>query len=454
MAGNRTLKLSILADVDDLKKKLGQGSNEVEGFGTKLGKFGKAAGLAFAAATAAAAAYAGKLAIDGVKAAIEDEAAQTRLATSLRNVTGATDDQIKSTEAYILKTSLASGITDDELRPSLDRLVRSTKDVSEAQRLQTLALDIAAGSGKSLEAVTQALARGLDGTKTSLGRLGVGLSAAELKTMSMEEITAKLADTFGGQASEKADTFQGKMDRLKIAFDEGKETVGSFILDAITPMVDFVVKNVIPAIQAFAQNLGGTEGLKGTLNTIIQIVKSVFTPVIQGIQSAFNRVKDSVMENKEEFKALFDFVKTYLAPFLGGTLKVAIEAIGFVLSIIINRVADVIAGFRTLINLAGKVGDFIGNINPFGGGRASGGPVSVGKTYLVGEKGPELFSPGSNGTIIPNKALGGTGSSTTINISVSGAIDPASTARQIANLLKNEASTSGSFRNLGQSVFA
>jgi hypothetical protein len=454
MAGNRTLKLSILADVDDLKKKLGQGSNEVEGFGTKLGKFGKAAGLAFAAATAAAAAYAGKLAIDGVKAAIEDEAAQTRLATSLRNVTGATDDQIKSTEAYILKTSLASGITDDELRPSLDRLVRSTKDVSEAQRLQTLALDIAAGSGKSLEAVTQALARGLDGTKTSLGRLGVGLSAAELKTMSMEEITAKLADTFGGQASEKADTFQGKMDRLKIAFDEGKETVGSFILDAITPMVDFVVKNVIPAIQAFAQNLGGTEGLKGTLNTIIQIVKSVFTPVIQGIQSAFNRVKDSVMENKEEFKALFDFVKTYLAPFLGGTLKVAIEAIGFVLSIIINRVADVIAGFRTLINLAGKVGDFIGNINPFGGGRASGGPVSVGKTYLVGEKGPELFSPGSNGTIIPNKALGGTSSGTTINISVSGAIDPASTARQIANLLKNEASTSGSFVNLGQSVFA
>lgn len=454
MAGNRTLKLSILADVDDLKKKLGQGSNEVEGFGTKLGKFGKVAGLAFAAATAAAAAYAGKLAIDGVKAAIEDEAAQTRLATSLRNVTGATDDQIKSTEAYILKTSLASGITDDELRPSLDRLVRSTKDVSEAQRLQTLALDIAAGSGKSLEAVTQALARGLDGTKTSLGRLGVGLSAAELKTMSMEEITAKLADTFGGQASEKADTFSGKMDRLKIAFDEGKETVGSFILDAITPMVDFVVKNVVPAIQAFAQGLGGTEGLKGNLMTIIGIAKSIFIPVIQGLQFAFDKVKSAVMENKDEFKALFDFVKTYLAPLLGGALKIAIQAIGSALSAVINIVGDLIGGFRTLINLAGKVGDFIGNINPFGGGRASGGPVSMGKTYLVGEKGPELFSPGSNGTIIPNKALGGTSSGTTINISVSGAIDPASTARQIANLLKNEASTSGSFRNLGQSVFA
>jgi hypothetical protein len=79
----------------------------------------------------------------------------------------------------------------------------------------------------------------------------------------------------------------------------------------------------------------------------------------------------------------------------------------------------------------------------------------MGKTYLVGERGPELFSPGSNGTIIPNHALkGGSSGGATINISVSGAIDPASTARQIANILKQEASTSGSFINLGQSVFA
>jgi hypothetical protein len=454
MAGNRTLKLSILADVDDLKKKLGQGSDEVEGFGTKLGKFGKVAGLAFAAATAAAAAYAGKLAIDGVKAAIEDEAAQIRLATSLRNVTGATDDQIKSTEAYILKTSLAKGITDDELRPSLDRLVRSTKDVEEAQKLQSLALDIAASGSVTLEQASNALGKAYEGNNTALSKLKTGLTAAELKTLSFDEITAKLAKTFEGQATEQAETFAGKMDRLKIAFDEGKETVGSFILDAITPMVDFVVKNVVPAIQAFTEGLGGKEGLKGTLNTIIQIAKSVLIPVIQGIQSAFNKVKASVMENKESFKTLFDFVKTYLAPFLGGALKIAIQAIGTAISVVVDLVAKLIDGFKWIIQNGSKVGNFIGGLNPFGGGRASGGPVSMGKTYLVGEKGPELFSPGSNGTIIPNKALGGTSSGTTINISVSGAIDPASTARQIANLLRSEASTSGSFTNLGQSVFA
>ena len=125
-SGSRTLKLSILGDIDNLKKNLTAGSNDVQTFGDKLTKFGKIAGAAFLAAGAAAVAYAGKLAVDGVKAAIEDEAAQLRLAASLKNVTGATDATIAATEDYILKTSLANGVTDDELRPSLDRLVRST----------------------------------------------------------------------------------------------------------------------------------------------------------------------------------------------------------------------------------------------------------------------------------------------------------------------------------------
>lgn len=454
MAGSRTLKLSILADVDDLKKKLGQSSTEVQTFGDKMTKFGKVAGLAFAAAGAAAVAYAGKIAIDGVKAAIEDEAAQTKLATSLRNVTGATNDQIKSTEAYILKTELAYGVTDNELRPSLDRLVRSTKDVEEAQKLQTLALNIAAGTGKSLQQVSEALAKAHDGNFTALKKLGGGIDENIIKTKDFDAATASLSKTFAGQATKQAETFQGKMDRLKIAFDEGKETIGAFLLDAIQPMVDAIVKYVLPAIQAFAGSINGSDGIKKALTEYIDVAKKIFIPVIEGIKYAFDKIKTAVMDNKESFQTLFDFLKTYVAPFLGGALKLAIQAIGVAISVVINLVADLIDGFKTIIFLGAKVGNFIGGLNPFGGGKATGGPVSMGKTYLVGEKGPELFSPGSNGTIIPNKSLGGTSSGTTINISVSGAIDPASTARQIANLLKNEASTSGSFINLGQSVFA
>ncbi len=122
MAGSRTLKLSILADIDNLKKNLGQADNEIQGFGGKLEKFGKVAAAAFAAAAAAAAAYAGKLAIDGVKAAIADEAAQNRLANALKNVTGATNEQIAAVEKQIEKMSVSFGIADEQLRPSFQRL--------------------------------------------------------------------------------------------------------------------------------------------------------------------------------------------------------------------------------------------------------------------------------------------------------------------------------------------
>ena len=453
MAGNRTLKLSILGDVDDLKKKLGQGSDEVDGFGGKLEKFGKIAGAAFLAAGVAAAAYAGKLAIDGVKAAMEDEAAQAKLATTLKNVTGATDEVIARTETWITNMGIAFGVSDEELRPSIERLTRATGSLEEAQKLSTLALDVAAGTGKSLEAVSNALGKAYEGNTQSLGKLGIGLDKAQLKSMTLDEITAKLSETFGGQASEKADTFAGKMERLKLGISEAQESIGSLILTALTPLVENLTTTVLPVLRDFINGFSGNDGLKLAFIDIVNNVKALVIPIFQGLQSAFKSVSKAVMDNKESFQALLDFAKI-VAPYFGGALKIAITGIGKALAIVVGIVADVIDGFRTLISVGSKIGNFLGNLNPFGGGKAVGGPVSMGKTYLVGEKGPELFSPSSNGSIIPNNKLGGTSSGTTINISVSGAIDPASTARQIANLLKNEASTSGSFINLGQSVFA
>ena len=210
---SRALTLKLLADINDFTKNINKADNEVTGFGDKVTKFGKVAGAAFLAAGVAAAAYAGKLAIDGVKAAIEDEAAQAKLATTLKNVTGATDDQIKATEDYILKQSLLFGVTDDELRPSLDRLTRATGDVTKAQQLQSIAINIAAGTGKSLQAVTESLSKAQEGNLAGLSRLGVGITKAELATLSFDQITAKLATTFEGQATKQADTFQGKMAR-------------------------------------------------------------------------------------------------------------------------------------------------------------------------------------------------------------------------------------------------
>jgi hypothetical protein len=458
MAGNRTLKLSILADVDNLKKSLNSGADDVQTFGSKIEGFGKIAGAAFLAAGAAAAAYAGKLAIDGVKSAIEDEAAQAKLATTLKNVTGATDAQISSIEKYITQTALAFGVTDEQLRPSLDRLVRSTKDVEEAQKLQTLALDIAAGTGKDLGAVSEALGKAYDGNLGALKRLGVGIDEDILKSKDFDAATAALSETFAGQATIQADTFAGKLARLNVAFDEGKETVGAYILDAVTPLVENLVDKVIPAFSDIATTIG--EDVGPVFKVFFDAVKTVATPILESFQKAFSAVKKAVTENKDEFAALLplitdlvNFVKKFLLPVFGtslvATFKIVAAGIGPVVTAF-GKAAELIGnaynGLKNFISLVKNnplVKGISGAIeNIFGGGRATGGPVTGGTTYLVGEKGPELFTPGSSGNIIPNNRLSGGGS--TINITVNGALDAEGTARQIVDILNRATARGGS----------
>jgi hypothetical protein len=262
---NRALTLSIVADIDSLQKGLKKADTEIETFGSKVTAFGKKAAAAFAVAAAAAVAYGTKLAVDGVKAAIEDEAAQLRLAAALRTATGATDDQIKATEAYILQTSLATGVADDQLRPALQRLAVSTKDTDEAQKLLNLSLDIAKGRGLALETVANALGRAQDGNTTALGRLGLGLSKAELSTLSFTEVQAKLSDLYGGAAAANAETFQGKIDRLKVGFDEAKESLGFALLPAVEQFIGFLNNTGIPTLNAFIAGLTGDEGLSAGL---------------------------------------------------------------------------------------------------------------------------------------------------------------------------------------------
>jgi len=257
----RVLTIALAADIDNLKKGLKQGEDEIQSFGGKVGDFGKKAAAAFAVAAAAAAAYATHLAIDGVKAAIEDEAAQLRLANALKAATGATDAQIKATEDFILKTSLATGVADDQLRPAMQRLAVSTKSTEEAQKLLGLALDISKGSGKDLEAVANALGKAQDGNTTALGRLGLGLSKAELATLSFGKVQEKLSDLYGGAAAANAETFQGKIDRLKVGFDEAKESLGVALLPKVEQFINFINETGIPALEGFIAGLTGDDGL-------------------------------------------------------------------------------------------------------------------------------------------------------------------------------------------------
>jgi len=463
MAGIPKVKITFDADFDELKRGVKGAENEVQSFGDKMGKFGKAAGVAFAAAGAAALAYSAVLLKQGVESAIADEKAQAKLATTLQNVTGATDAQISAVENQILQTSLLTGLTDDQLRPSFERLIRATQDSDAALKLQSVAIDVAAGSGKSLEAVTNAMARAAEGNTGALARLGVGLTAAQRKTMSMDEITKQLATTFGGQAAVQADTFSGKMARLQVAFDEGKETIGSFVLDAVTPMINTIVNTVIPAVAKFINSVGGKDGLTNAFTTYIDLIKTIFQPVLEGFRFAFNQIKNAVVANKEEFETLFNFLKDFVAPLFGGVLKLAIQGIGIALGVVINTVGILVNGFESLFNIVRSVVGAIQSLislvanNPvvsgisgaissaFGGFRAAGGPVSAGKSYVVGEQGAEMFVPSQNGTIVPNGGMG-----STFNITVNGAIDAEGTARTIVDVL-NRSNARGT---LGANRFA
>ena len=353
MAGNRTLKLSILADVDDLNKKLKSANGDVESSSNKLGDFSKKAGLAFAAAAAAAGAYATKLAVDGVKAAIEDEQAQTQLALALENATGATNAQIKATEDSILQMSLATGVADDKLRPALGRLVRSTGDITKAQDLLAIALDVSTATGKPLEGVATALSKAYDGNTAALGKLGVGLSSAELKTMSFEQVQGRLSELFGGAAAANADTYAGKIARVQVAFDEAKETLGQALLPILDKFLGFINENALPAIQAFTAAFSLTEGdgFGKTISDVASTIKQVVTPIFDGIKTIIDKVKKAVMDSKDEFASFWEVIK-FVAPLIGKAIGDSLKVVGEIAGVVITLIGKVLGAIKPLLNTA------------------------------------------------------------------------------------------------------
>ena len=451
MAGNRTLKLSILADVDDLNKKLKAANGDVEESAGKLEKFGKVAGAAFLAAAAAAGAYAVKIGVDGVKAAIADEQSQIKLASALENATGATKAQIAATEDSIDKMARATGVADDKLRPALSRLALSTGDVSKAQDLLSLALDISTQTGKPLEGVANALGKAYDGNTAALGKLGIGLSSAELKAMSFTDVQSKLSDLFGGAAAKNAATFQGRMDRLKVAFDEGVEAIGYKLLPIIEALIKIIIEKVVPGFEKFAK--------------------------------LFDPIKNAIDRNKDSFQALGAFIVDYIVPVftvaLGGAIsfvaKVAggvVDIIGGIINVIRTLVSGAIDGINAMIRAYNSV-PLLPNIPTISKPSFTSPTVSAPKVSTPTYTAPTISSPTGGGSTGTTGTTSGTSSvakvaSTAVaasvaagsfdvgrfrmaenasmapvyNINVTGALDKEGVARQIVEII-NESSYRG-----------
>ena len=175
---------------------------------------------------------------DATKAAAEDEASQKQLALALKNTTGATDEQIASTEAWIDGMSRSTGVADDELRPALANLVRAHGDEKKAQEDLAVAMDIAAARGIDLQTVTLAMAKAASGNVGALGRLGIATKNAKGETMAYDEVLQEASRTMGGAAAEAASTLEGRMKRMNVAWEESKETVGFAVLPVMAQAAD------------------------------------------------------------------------------------------------------------------------------------------------------------------------------------------------------------------------
>lgn len=184
------------------------------------------------AAVPAAAALGAVVAVIGsaVSAAIEDQAAQASLARQIKASTKATDAQIKGVEAYISSLGKSVAISDDEARPAFQTLVVATKDLTKAQKLLDIALDVSAATGSDLASTADALAKGFAGNMRPLAALSPELKLLIKDGASLDEVLTVLQTNFGGAAVAAGNTAAGGMKKLGIAFDETKESIGMAFL--------------------------------------------------------------------------------------------------------------------------------------------------------------------------------------------------------------------------------
>jgi hypothetical protein len=394
-------------------KEAEKGFKDLEGAQAKakyaLGKANKYAAVALGGLTAALG--------DAVKGAMEDEQAQALLARQLQKTTGATDAQIKGMEDYITTQGKLKGTTDDQLRPALAGLVRATMDIDEAQKAANLSQDIAVAKGLSLETVTKAMEKAYGGNMTALAKLSPELRQMIKDGASMEEVMAEMAVTFGGAATDSANTAAGSMKRLGVALGEAKEGVGAALLP--------ILEKALPVLQSFATwaqdnptLITAVAAAFGVLAASVVVVNAAMAlnPVVL-ITAGIIALGVALVMAYKKFDTFGAVVRTVVNGVAG--------YFEFLANAYINMINLVIKGINLIkpgkdIGTIGQVsfgrlsgGDDGGNggANPAGldyKAMATGGVVTSPTMALIGEAGPEA--------VIPLDKMGGMGGGVTINV--------------------------------------
>ena len=346
------------------------------------------------------------------QAAVEDQKAQDLLAQQLRTSAMATDDVIASNEEFISGLSRAFAVVDDDLRPAMANLVRSTGSVETAQGLMNTALDIAAATGKDLETVTLALGKAANGQTGALLKLDPSLKGVIDSSSSLDDITQALAVSFGGAATVAAESFDGRMRGMKIALDETKESIGAALLPVLEKLLQ-----IMKPVADFAQEntrvfliMVGVIGAVATAVIAANVAMKIYQATLVLTKIATVALNVATSANPYVIVAGAVIALTAAMVFLEvkfSAMSRAFDMFGNSIMVVTGPLGVLIGSLRRLVELKDAIGSFdIGGINiP---GFADGGIVTRPQLAMVGEKGPEA--------IIPLSKMGGMGGGITVNV--------------------------------------
>lgn len=390
-------------------------------------------------ATAAVAGLGAAL-FDATKGAMEDAASQELLADAIGRNTAATDAQIKANEEWITQQGKLLGVSDDELRPAIAKLVTQTGDLTKAQEGAALAMDIAAATGKPLSAVTDALAKAYGGNEKALGKLDPKLKGLIKDGLDAEGAMSVLADTFGGAATTKAGTAEGQFARLGLALSETKESIGAALLPAIEAVLPYLQKlgqwaadhpNIILAV-------GAAIGLIAASIVAVNLAMAInpFTLIALGV-AAVALALVGAYKKFEAFRVIVDGVFGAMKFWINEVTIPAFKTLLTVVKTIFNGIAS--AWNNTVGRISFKAPSWVPGI----GGKgfdvpnipmlAQGGIVTGPTLALIGEAGPEA--------VVPLSRAGefGMGGGNNVTIHVNGG-DP----QQVVNALRRYMQLNGS----------
>ena len=456
----KPITVSIVGNAGPLKKAVGEADNALE----KLsGSFKKVAAVTAVGVGAIAAGIG-----FAVKAAAEDQKSFELLNQALQANTNATKEQISAIDEQIGAMSIQIGIADDQLRPAFANLARATGDVTKSQELLTLSTNISAATGKDLESVSIALSKAYGGNVAGLQKLGIPLDENLIKTKDFDGAVLALSATFAGAADAAANTFEGKVTRLKIALGETVEQVGGFMIPIFTELADLFLNKVVPYVNDLADKIGpylvkALTGLSTFINdtlvpafntyflpvlktlvefvqknlipaffafvgfikdTLIPIVLAIAIPIFEGLAKIFTLVAQKIDENRETIIKYFNFLQAFytlikekIAPVVGVVLKVAFEILAKAIGPAIDVIFLFIDAFASIGSFLVKVANgVLGTIEAMVNGIISGvnkaidvlnllPGVNIGKTGAIDITLPTITAPSGSGATMTTPTL-------------------------------------------------